>query len=208
MSERSFHDAAARAAARAAVEAVEAQTAAEVVIALRRSSGRYQDADYLAGALLSLVTLALVLLVPRTFSPWALLVDVLLGFVIGVVLSAYLATVRRSLTAQARRRRQVRDAARVAFVDLGVSRTRWRLGVLVYLSIFERDLEVVPDVGVDVSALGEDWPRAIAAMRDAVGRLDFEAFRAATLALGPILGRVHPRQAGDVNELPDEVGLA
>ena len=58
----------------------------------------------------------------------------------------------------------MRTAARAAFVDQGISRTRGRTGILVFVSLFEREVEVVADVGVDPVLLGEDWTRAVAAL--------------------------------------------
>jgi putative membrane protein len=102
----------------------------------------------------------------------------------------------------------VRSAARAAFVDLGISRTSGRWGVLVYVSILERAAEVVPDLGVDLGMMGEEWTRAVKAIHVAAARLDFEAFKAAALALGPVLGKAHPHRDDDVNELPDEVSAS
>ena len=67
-----------------------------------------------------------------------------------------------------------RERAYDAFVDLGVSRCAGRSGVLVYVAMFERLVEVVPDVGVDVKALGPKWTKALADLQTALDReLDF-----------------------------------
>lgn len=205
MSERSFYEDSAKAAAKATVEAIEDQTSAEVVIALRKCSGSYRAADYLFGAVLALATLVLILVLPGSFRMVAVPIDLVVAFVLGAWLSSKSATVRRLLTSPGQRREQVQAAAKVAFVDQGVSRTTGRWGILVYLSMLERDAEVVADVGLDLAAMGEEWPKAVAAIREAVGRMDFEGFRASALALGPLLGKAHPHRDDDVNELPDEV---
>jgi putative membrane protein len=208
MSERSFYEEKARAEAKATVQAVEAQTSAELVITLRKVSGWYRAADFLFGALVALVAVAAILLLPRSFGIIAVPIDLIVAFLLGVAFCSRTSTLRRLLVPRARRQENVRVASRAAFVDLGVSRTSGRWGVLVYVSMLERDVEVVPDIGVDLGGMGDDWPKAVVAIRAAVGRLDFEAFKAATLALGPLLGRVHPHREDDVNELPDEVSAS
>ncbi len=205
MSERSFYEDQAKTAAKAAVAAIEEQTSAEVVIALRRSSGSYRAADYLFGALLALAALVAILALPSSFRMLAVPVDLAVAFALGALVCSRSPGLRRALTGARQRRAQVEAAAKAAFVDLGVSRTTGRWGVLVYLSMLERDAAVVADVGIDLAAMGEDWPKAVGAIRAAVARRDFEGFRAAALALGPVLGKAHPRRADDVNELPDEV---
>jgi len=205
MTERSFYEDQAKAAAKATIQAIEAQTAAEVVIALRKHSGWYRSADYLFGALLALLALVAILVLPASFRMYAVPVDLIVAFAIGVVLCGRSPSLRRLFTWPAQRRANVQAAAKAAFVDLGVSRTTGRWGVLIYLSMLERDAEVIPDVGLDLAAMGDEWPKAVAAIRAALARMDFEGFRVAALALGPILGKAHARREDDVNELSDEV---
>ena len=67
MSEASFYEEVAKSDTRAAVQAIEAQTSAEIVVALRRVSGSYRDADYLGGSLLALVALFVMLFASHSF---------------------------------------------------------------------------------------------------------------------------------------------
>jgi putative membrane protein len=57
--------------------------------------------------------------------------------------------VRRLLVLPARKIGAVRQAARGAFFDHRVSRTHGRTGILLYVSVFERRVEVVPDAGIE-----------------------------------------------------------
>lgn len=206
MSDSSFHDEHARSQTREAVAALEARTSAEVVVAVRRIAGHYRDTDYLVGFLLSLAALLVMLFAERPFRLAAFPAGVVLSFVAGALLSSAIAPLRRSLTLPSRKRAQVRTAARAAFVELGVGQTRSRTGILVFVAVFEREVEIVCDSGIDPAALGEDWGRAVAELqlalkpRPALGR-----FIAALRALAPPLELALPRADDDVNELPDEV---
>ena len=205
MSERAFFDADAKTRTVAVVQAIEEQTSAEIVVALRKSSGYYRHADYLCGLGVAVAAVVAVVLVPEPMNPLMLPLDVLLSFALGAAFCARFATIRRLLTRPRRRRENVRTAARAAFHDLGVSRTTGRWGVLVFLSMLERDLEVVPDVGIDLEALGEEWTGTVEAMRQSMRAADFERLLEATRGLGPLLARLHPVRDDDVNELPDEL---
>ncbi len=135
--------------------------------------------------------------------------ETLVAFGLGAFLSASFAPLRRLLTARSLLQKNVRTAARAAFVDLGISKTRGRTGLLVFVAMFERTVEVVPDVGVDTTLLGTGFTEALEALRKSVrGRPDVTSFVAALRQLGPVLSRVLPHQADDVNELPDEVAQA
>jgi putative membrane protein len=206
MSERSFYEERAKREARAAVVEIEAQTSAEIVVCLRHVSGVYRDADYLFGFLVSLGALVTMLFVDHPFVLGSFPVGAVAGFVFGTIASAHIDPIRRILVFPARRLAAVRTAARAVFVELGVSRTHGRSGVLLYVSVFERRVEVVPDVGIDPRALGPDWKTAVAALEQSLTPSpDVDRFLGAMRALGPVLGRALPRAADDVNELPDEV---
>jgi putative membrane protein len=199
----------ARARARDAVVDVESHTSAELVIAVRAESGSYRDADYLSGALLALALLLVLLFHPYPFETLLWPLELAAAFALGALLCSRVPPLRRALVSRARRREAAQVRARAAFVDMGISRTRGRNGVLVFVSLFEHAVEVVPDVGVDVKALGEGWDEALAAMRAAVApREDFGALLAAVKRLGPVLGATMPRAEDDVNELPDQMETA
>jgi putative membrane protein len=193
----------ARRLATAAIAAIEAQTSAEVVVTLRRQSGDYAAADRLAGALAAFVCLLVLLFHPHPFAVATMPVDVIIAFAIGLFASARSAAVRRALTSAATRARLVATAARAAFVDQGVARTAQRTGLLVYVSLLERAVEVVADAGVDPAALGPAWTAALAALQAAVARGDVDAFHAALVTLGPPLAQALPRRADDRDELAD-----
>ena len=199
-----FHDDAKRRAA-LAVKAVEAQTSAEVVIAVRPRSGRYGIVAYHFGfGALSAVVLFL-LLSPRVYSIGAIALDGLTAFALGALLCANVDALTRALTRPKTRQSFVDSAARAAFFDLGVSRTTGRNGILVFVSMFERTLTVLTDVGIDTAALGVSFTNAVNAMQLAVKHQDFGAFIANVEKLGPALGATMPRAIDDINELPDEV---
>src|SRR5438105_2908372 len=135
MSERAFFEKKARQRATAAIKTIESQTAAEIVVTLRHSSGNYRHVDYLFGFVLALVTLVLMLFLPFTFRLSAFPVDVTLAFALGAFVCGSSSTLRRAFSSVRTRHANVRRAAREAFVDHGVARCSGRWGVLVYVSM-------------------------------------------------------------------------
>jgi putative membrane protein len=208
MGESSFFTAEARASAAAAVGRAEAATCAEVVIAVRARSGDYRAADYLAGFALAVVTLLLLLFLPDEFALASIAIDVPLFFVIGAFLASHSPRLRRFLTPPSVREANVQRAARATFVELGITRTSGRHGVLVYVSMLERTAAVVPDLGIDPAALGDPWSLAVSRIRSAIAEMNLTDFLAVVESLGPALAPRHPHRDDDVNELPDEVSAA
>jgi putative membrane protein len=201
MPERSFYEARAKQDAKAAVTAIEAQTSAEIVVCLRASSGAYRDADYLFGFLVSLVALVTMLFAGHPFTLASLPLGLVAGFLTGAVASANVAQIRRLLVFPARKAAAVSLAARGAFHDQGVTRTHGRTGILLYVSMFERRVEILPDVGINFRTLGPEWKAAVTALEGSLSpHPDIDRFLVAARALGPILGRVLPPAADDVND--------
>lgn len=187
------------------VKNVEAQTSAEVVVAVRRRSGDYRVDAYHFGLLLGGLVVAYLLVAPQIFTVGDIALDGALGFGLGLLLALNVSPLLRFLAREKSLAKNVHDAARVAFVELGISRTSGRNGLLVFVSTFEQRAYVVTDVGIDVARLGAKWAEACAALSSAVKRRDLPGFEAALESLGPVLGASMPRAADDVNELPDEV---
>lgn len=204
MSTRAFFDDAAKAAVSAAIKRVESQTSAEVVVAVRRQAGvSYRDADLVLGAIAALASLAILLFADKEFATTWIPVDVAVAFAAGMLLSRYTMFLRRLVTPASRRREETRRAACAAFKELGIGRTSGRNGILVLVALFEHEVAVVSDVGIDPAVIA----RAVAALQGSVARAvpDFDAFVAALDSLGPALAPTMPRRDDDVNELPDEV---
>lgn len=199
-----FRDAAKQSTARS-VKHVEAQTSAELVVAVRRRSGDYRVPAYHFGFFVAGAVVAYLLLAPQVFTIGDIALDGALGFGLGLALAYNVSALLRVLAREKRLSESVAEAARVAFYDLGISRTSGRNGILVFVSTFEQRALVLVDVGIDVASLGPTWSDACQALSLAVKQRDLVAFERALEGLGPILGARMPRSADDVNELPDEV---
>ncbi len=204
MAEADFFSDEGRRRASAAIASVEAQTSAELVLQVRHFAGRYREADYLWGLVGALATLVVLLYAERAFPLVGFPLQVALGFAALAALSAHLPPLRRLMTRRRLRDGEVHRAARAAFVELGVARCSGRWGILILVSTFERRVEVICDLGVDVEQLGTPWRTALAALEAAVARYDLSAFLGALESLGPLLAAHLPHRADDRNELPDE----
>ncbi|MBP7867750.1 MAG: hypothetical protein KA419_17610 [Acidobacteria bacterium] len=190
-----------------AIRAVEARTSAEIVVTVRRLSGYYRSADYLFGFILALVTLAVLIFHPQPFAEAFWPLEVTAAFILGAFFCAFCPLLRRLLVPGRVKAENVLKSARSAFFEYGVFRTRDDAGVLVYVSLFERRVEVVCDKGVDASRLGPGWETLVHDLQGSLrGRGNLRQFLNGIRAMGPILTGLLPRRSDDVNELPDEVG--
>jgi uncharacterized membrane protein len=97
-----------------------------------------------------------------------------------------------------------RDRAREVFASQGVWNTEENNGVLVYLLLADRKVEVVADRGVDRKVSPEEWQAIVRAMEDhfRAGRFE-EGALAGVRAVSAILARHFPGQGEERNELGD-----
>ena len=104
------------------------------------------------------------------------------------------------------RRARAREAARRAFWSRGLSLTRRRTGVLLYLSLAERHAEIVTDLGVLREIPPTAWDGILAELVPALGRGAVEdGLTAAVERVGACLAEHLPAEPGDPDELPNRV---
>lgn len=195
-----------KAALTAAIKAVEARTSAEVVIAVRARSATYRHVELITGAVAAFAALAFMLYADHVFSIASLLIDPFLAGILAGAGATQIDPLRRLLTLPRTRSEAVRIAAQSTFYENGVRLTSERTGLLIYLSLLERAVQVVADTGVLEAVDEAEWRAACAAIDDALAGVDSgPAVAAAIEALGEILEPALPRSQFDVNELADEV---
>ena len=188
-----------------AITELEKTTGAEVMVVVRPLSGHYRHTDYLVGVTFLMAGLLVFLFHPAPFRDDLFPFEAALLFLLGVLVSANVPDVRRLLTARSLRDRSVKTAARAAMIELGVTRTEAHVGVLVYVSLFERHVDVVVDVALEQAARDPAFQRAADDLERAVHPPDVDGFLRALSALGAVLATHCPREASDVDELPNEM---
>lgn len=206
-----------RARVSAAVAAAEARTSAEIVPVVAADSGRYDRAEDAVGFVLGLTTMALVwLLYPVEAEPgsWAgppallelvaLVAAMILGTSLGTVLAARVPGLRRIAIPPAQLRQEVEAAARATFYDQRIHHTERGDAVMIYVSLFERVVVVLPDEQLEAKLGPERVAQICATLTAKLGEGDvIAAIVAGVEALGERLAEVLPGDAGDANEIVD-----
>lgn len=185
------------------VQEIESGTDAEVVIVVRARTGTYRDADYLCGALAAFAGLVFHLFSPWDFEHYWVAADVALLFAVGAFVSSRSSTIRRALTSGKRRAEAARTGAAATFYEAGIANTQAEMGVLIYLSLLERRLEIIADRGVLKAAPPREWNQRLAELRQAGRRPHLQTLLDALGNLGALLKTHLPATGDNPNELPD-----
>ncbi|HNA29504.1 MAG TPA: TPM domain-containing protein [Thiobacillaceae bacterium] len=101
-----------------------------------------------------------------------------------------------------------RQRAVRVFADLGVWDTEANSGVLVYLLLADRDVEILADRGLNGRVDGAEWEAICQEMETHFRRGEFEAGALAGIArIDALLRRHFPAAGAHPNELPDQPAL-
>lgn len=200
---RAKFDEAARAALTDCVKKIESTTDAELVLVVRARSGSYRQADYLFGALLAFAGLLFLLFSPFNFHQYWVAIDVALLFVIGFVITSRSNSLRRLLTTNKFRSAAVRTGAAAMFYEAGIANTNAEMGVLIYLSVLERRLELIADRGILKGVNALEWNQQMFELHQAGRKADAEELQKGLENLGTLLSKHLPATGENPNELPD-----
>jgi putative membrane protein len=186
-----------------AIGRIETRTSAELVVAVCFASESYRDVGQRLGALAALALLIAYVYAPFPFYDDLLLVEVVAVFAGVGLLAPRIAWLVRVATTRKRRRAAVEARAKLGFVDQRIADTRHRTGILIQISVLERELVAIPDVGIATADVPE-WSATIAALEQALAApAPIDRVLDLLEVLGGALATVHPSVPDDVNELPD-----
>jgi len=190
-----------------AVRLAELSTSGEIVVMVSARAGAYRSVALLVALLGGLVLpWILIWLTDLSAAAIALGQAALVLLLLAAGLSEPL---RLMLVPEGMRRARAGEAARLAFWSRGLSRTRGRTGVLIYLAMAERHAEIVADAGILARIGPERWNAALCGLISALRRGEIEAGLVdAVKQVGAILSAEFPPGLDDPNELPDRVIVA
>ena len=202
-----------------AVKAAETRTVGEIVPVLATASGRYDRAEDIVGLLTALIVLTagwIYCPAMHTVADWShgalpsvaglltALGCVVAGFIAGSGLATWIPALRLPFILPAEMREEVQRSARVAFMQQRVRKTAASTGVLIYVSLFERQVVILPDHGISELHTPDVWQEVRDLLIDGLRRGDGAAgFQSAIAKCGDLLASSAPREDEDTNELPN-----
>jgi len=187
----------------AAIHEAEQRTGGQIVCVLAHASSAYAHVPILWSSLLAL------------FTPWPLIyftqwsvqrifLAQLVVFLVAALAFSW-APLRILLVPRAIKRARAHRAALEQFVLRGVSRTRNRCGVLIFVSFAEHYARIIADEGVAQKVRAAEWQAAIDALTMHIrDRRIAAGFIAAIERCGAILDQ-HAPPDGSANELPNRL---
>jgi putative membrane protein len=188
----------------AAIRSAEQRTSGQIVCVLVRASS-----DYVHIPLLWASVLALCLPWPLIFlTQWSVqrifLLQIVLFLVVAVLAFSSM-PLRLALVPRPVQRARAHRAALEQFMIHGISRTRNRTGVLIFVSLAERYVRIIADEGIAQKVHRSEWQAAVDALTTCMRADQIRSgFIAAIELCGAVLA-IHAPPDGSSNELPDRL---
>ena len=213
-----------------AVKESEEKTAGEIVVSLAYDSDPYPEVPYRAGLLFMIISwLALSVLAlfsvdlsfGRFIGSWSssplfssafplTAIISILSFGSGWLLIQLCPPFRRLLLSRKRQEEEVRQAALEVFLNENCHITEKHSGVLIYLTLFEKRVEIIADKGIN-DAVGGDpsvWTGIVTSLIDDIRKgKQAEGLEEAVRQCGKLLQEKIPGSKTDKNELSDNVRI-
>jgi putative membrane protein len=188
----------------ACVKGVETRTSGEIVPVIASSSYDYPRAAHLGGLMLAiLAALGTAALIGHT-DMWAFLGLFLAFYLVFSRLVAAVPALKRPFITKGEMRAEVEEAAVTSFYLNGLHRTRDLTGIILYISVFERSVQVLADKGINDKVDPEVWDEVVAMVTDGIrqGRPG-EALCRGVERCGALITEHFPIKADDTDELPN-----
>src|SRR5213075_416260 len=187
----------------ATIREIEAKTNAEIVVAVRGRSGPYRNADYIFGAIVTFLGLMFVLFSPFDFHTYWIPFELIGLFVAGAFVSSRGDWIRRWLTTQKFRAKAARTGAAAMFYEAGIANTSAENGLLIYLSLLERQMEVIADRGILKAVPALKWNHAVFELKRVAQNADADKLISALREIEVLLAEHMPATGENPNELAD-----
>lgn len=187
-----------------AIRDVEDDTSGEVVLVIAEQAGHYRAIPLLWGFLAALITPWPLIWLTSISTSRIFLIQLAVALVLSLALSW--PKLRYALVPRSIKRAQAHEAASREFLRRGITRTREKTGVLIYLALAEHHAEILADTGIADRIDAETWADIVADLTAAIGSGRMTAgLIEAIRRTGAILAEHAPPRLDDVDELPNKV---
>lgn len=188
-----------------AIERAERQSSCEFVAVITQKSGDYRIYAFFIAALGAL-------LIPHVIhwlSDWLsleTLFQLQIVLLILLLVLTQLPSVTNLLVPSSVKRRQAALVAQQSFRKFGLHRTVKRRAILFFVSIDERYVQIIADVGIEAKIPSDTWQAIVEKFRLSLKTKNVGlGYLEAIEACGAILTREFPAEEGDVDEFPNEL---
>ena len=187
------------------IREAEAQTSGELVAVIAHASDEYRYIPLLWASLIALLTPGpLLLLIPDLAFAYVYATQVGIFFVLAGLFRVNI--IKTRLIPKSVKRRRASRLAWEQFFAQGLHQTREHTGVLLFVSVAERYVEIIADKGINDVVEADTWDNVVANFIGHVKQKRYaEGFIAAITDCGKVLNQHFPATHENPDELPNHL---
>lgn len=190
---------------REAIRQAEARTTGEIVTVIAQESGDYFYYPTLWAAIIAILSPLLPMVFAMSFAPLGIIELQLLVFVVLALVFRW-PPLKMRLVPRAVKQQYCERRAHEQFLAQNLHTTRERTGVLLYVSVAERHVELLADAGIHARVPEGTWDAVVSKLTIKVKAGEVGAgFVVAVQTIGELLATHFPAAGNDLNELPDHL---
>jgi uncharacterized membrane protein len=104
------------------------------------------------------------------------------------------------------KKRTIEELARLEFSGLGMTKTKDRTGILIFLLLEDKKFYILADDGIHAKVVDGTWDKIAKEMSDHFSQKNFRSgIIHGVTSVGMELTKFFPRKSDDTNELPNDV---
>ncbi len=186
------------------VKDVESRTSGEIVPVIASESYEYPRAAHLGGLIIAILSAIGIAVALGREDMWVFLALFLAAYVLFSRMLTMVPTLKRPFISKAEMREEVKEAAVTSFYLNGLHRTRDLTGIIIYVSVFERSVQILADKGINDKVDPKVWDDVVAEMTQGIknGRPG-EALCKGVQQCGELITEHFPIKHDDTDELPN-----
>jgi putative membrane protein len=191
-----------------AIAQIESQSHVEVVVIIKSRVHGYAEYPLATGSALAFIALTYFRFSNDFYADWVVYTGTVFCFILGALLVGGIPALLRFEVGQNRLRKSAEIMARASFQKGGIHHTMDKTGVLIFLAVWEKQIIILPDRGVESAIPPGEWERI---------RQDFQGvfeannpahhFVTKLESLSVAFSRYIPQVENDMNELPDHLEI-
>ncbi len=190
------------------ISQIESQSHVELVVIIKSRVHGYSEFPLAIGSALAFVALTYFRFSHEFYDDWVVYIGIVFSFVMGAVLVGGIPMLLRLVVGQKRLEKSAEIMARACFQKGGIHHTRDKTGVLIFIAVWERQIVIIPDQGVESAIPPGEWKKIQQGFRGVFqannpGQSLLEKLE----GLQTLFSRYIPQVEGDINELPDNLEI-
>jgi len=190
------------------VSDIENNSVAEIVVIVKARSSNYQEYALWFGFIFMVVVYSFFMFSPFDFDVFFIYFFTITLFLLASGLSSAFPFLMQWLITKKARLKNTEIYARAIFQKGGIMNTKQRIGVLFFVSLFEKQVFILPDKGAMIAIPDTEWQEmhksfmTIFSESDVAGSLITQLDK-----IKPLFSKYLPSVENDINELPDDLSV-